>query len=505
MGSINKHWFKNLMSYRTPILGITVSVVLSLFSSAKADVSIQEVDVSAIADLQRPGQAWQRISGQGFHIFEGLDVPLINIRGTKKSWFLEDARLREWTPDFPRANLLSETVGLPDGTVIGGPSANHLRFIKPQGGDAFALIPDAVDLYWSDHLEGADIVFAKRSKEGALLVFDGESFVSSPIPEKGQTRQGEFLPWYSTALDGYFTASATDIWFYRTGDPEWHRLNEIETRSWDPDWGLFQRGSQDILSPDGTLLKVISENQLGLTQYRVSDGYPTAMLPSLAGQWNEVGNSGEVVGWLGFRHRHLLYAENHEEVEERTPKFVRVPPNSDVPQTFPDLRPLLLIYDENSISYQYRFAAMPGTDRLYFLHENGFAYYSDGQVSLLPAEWLGIVGNLPHFLATNHALYVAATNGLFLLGRDDTLTEVLAPRTKAGFGSNDKVFDLGCGGLSIGFFGWKTGIYSLNPTGEAALIMQSHSAIEVYGALPDGKSILFSEKEGHLKLLRAEC
>lgn len=164
-----------------------------------------------------------------------------------------------------------------------------------------------------------------------------------------------------------------------------------------------------------------------------------------------------------------------------------------------------LIHDEDSISYQYLFATMPGTDRLYFLHENGFAYYSGGEVSLLPAEWLGTVGKLPHFLATKTALYIAAHNGLYLIGQDDTLTKVLTPQTNAGFGSNDKVFDLGCDGHSVGFFGFKTGIYSLGPNRKATLIFQSSSPIQVYGVMPDKRSILYAEKEGSLKLLSAQC
>ncbi|MBT8152997.1 hypothetical protein KMP13_03650 [Epibacterium ulvae] len=461
--------------------------------------------MSVLPDLRQPGQAWERISGLDVHVFDGLNVPLIYIHGTKKSWFLENARLREWTNEFPQASSLNETVRLPDGSVIGGPSANHLRFFKRDDQASFERLPAADDLYWTDHVEGSNIIFAKKSSDGALLVFDGEGFVPSPVPEKGHTRQGEFLPWYSTALGGYFTAYAADIWFYRTSDPSWRPVKESETHSWAPSWGLYERGSRDTLSPDGSLLKVISENRIGLTQYRVSDGNPIEILPLLRGQWHQVGDSGEIVGWLGAWHRILLAAQDHEESEAHTPKFTSIPPNSDVPQTFPDLRPLILIHDENSISYQYRFATMPGTDRLYFLHGNGFAYYSGGEVSPLPAEWLDTVGKLPHFLTSETALYVIASNGLFRFGQDDTLTKVWTPQSKVGFGPNNYVFDLECEGNSIGFLGRKTGIYSLDPNGEATLIAQSHSAIQVYGVMPDKKSILFAESNGQLKLLSAEC
>lgn len=472
---------------------------------AQGDVTIRDVDVSAIPDLNKPGQAWKRIPKQGYHVFEGLDVPLLGVRGTGKSWVLNDAALEEWTSPFPIASLLASTVELADGAVIGGPSGNHLHFIKPKGEDAFRPIPGAAELYWTDHVEGSGVVFAKRSKDGPLLMLDEETLVPSPIPEQGHTKRGEFLPWYSEALGGYFTAWIADIWFYRLGDPDWQLVREDRPRSWAPSWGLFQRGSQDVLSPDGSLLKVISENRLELTQYKVSDGYPTDRLRSLVGQWHQVGDSGEIVGWLGPRHRNLLFAKDHEEVEARTPKFVRIPPNSDLPEVLPDLRPHVLIYDENSISYQYRFASMPGTDRLYFLHEDGFAYYSDGAVTVLPADWLDTIGEFPHFFATSQALYVIAKNGLYLLGQDDMLTEVVVPQAKAGFGSNDTLIELGCDGQSIGFLGWKTGIYSLDPTGEAYLIMQSQSPIRVFGVTPDGTSILFSEKEGLLKLLSVEC
>ena len=484
---------------------IVVPSMFAMAPAAHADVSIRDVEVSALPELNIPGQAWERISVRNYYVFEGLDVPLISIRGMQKSWFLKDARLEEWTFPFPKTNLLYETIELPGGAVIGGPSGNHLRFIKPIGKDAFEPIPEAAGLYWNDHVEGSGVVFAKRSKDGPLLVLDGETFLPSPIPEKGYTQNGEFLPWYSEALDGYFTASAADIWFYRLDDPSWQLVKEDKPRSWAPSWGFYQRGSQDFLSPDDSLLKVISKNGNALTQYKVSDGYPNEKLRSLGGQWYQIGDSGEIVGWLGSWHRNLILAEDSEEVEARTPKFVRIPPNSNLPKALPNLRPLILLYDENSISYQYRFANMPGTDRLYFLHEDGFAYYSDGAVTVLPVEWLDTVGKLPHFFATNKALYVVARNGLYLLSQDDTLIEVLAPQEEVGFGLNDKVFDLGCDGQSIGFFGWKTGIYLLDPIGEADLIMQSQSPIRVYGTTADGRSILFSEKEGRLKLLSAEC
>lgn len=498
---MNRCYFPHHISCLMLAFGIAASVLLSLAVSARADVSIQEVDVSALPDLRQQGQAWKRISGLGFHIFDGLDVPLIYIKGTKKSWFLENAQLLQWTHEFPQASGLNETVGLPDGTVIGGPSANHLRFIKSPEQNYFEPLPSAAELFWTDHIEGSDLVFAKKSKDGALLVFDDEKFFPSPVPEKGHTQQGEFLPWYSSALDGYFTAWASDIWFYRIDDPGWRAIKENETHSWAPSWGLYQRGSQDILSPDGSLLKVISENRTSLTQYRVSDGYPIEMLPSLGGQWHRVGDSGEIVGW----HRNLFDVQNSEETEERTPKLVRIPPNSDVPQTFPDLRPLILVHDEKSISYQFRFAKMNGTNRLYFLHKNGFAYFSGGEVSLLPSEWLDTVGELPHFFSTKNALYVAANNGLFLLGQDDTLMKVLIPQIKSGFGLNSKVFDLGCDGHSVGFFGRNTGIYSLGPNRKATLVFQSSSPIRVYGVMPDKRSILFAEREGSLKLLSAHC
>ena len=499
--------FLNHRSYRKPIFGIAVSILLSLAASVKADVdiSIRDIDVSLIPDLRQPGDAWKRISTQSFYVFTGLEVPLVSISGTNTNWFIEDAQLREWTFEFPQPNALHETVRLSDGTVVGGPTPNHLRFIKPEGQNVFEPIPEAADLYWSDSVEGSDVIFAKMSMDGALLTFDGEAFVPSPIPEIGQTRQGEFLPWYSKALDGYFTAWAGDIWFHRTGDPDWHQVQENQARSWAPSWGFYERGSQEILSPDGTLLKVISENQQTLGQYRISEGAPTEMLPSLLGQWHQVSGSSEIVGWRGSWQRNLLDTDDHERVAERTPQFVRIRPNSDVPEIYPDLRPLILSYDENSISYQYRFAAMPETDRLYFLHENGFAYYSNGVVKFLPTEWLDTVGNLPRFFATQHRLYVAASNGLYLLGEDDTLNQVLEPQTQSGFGVNDEVFDLGCDGYGVGFFGWQTGIYSLDPTGMVTLVAQSPSPIRVYGLMPDGRSILFSEQDGRLKLLSAEC
>ncbi len=283
------------------------------------------------------------------------------------------------------------------------------------------------------------------------------------------------------------------------------KYRKAKYNSWAPSWGLYERGSRDILSPDRALLKVISKNALSLRQYRISDGYPTDMLPSLAGQWHQVADSGEIVGWRGFQSRYLFSAEDHEKVEERTPQFVRIAPNSDTPEVIADLRPLILIHDENSISYQYSFAAIAKTDRLYFLHEDGFAYYSNGKVKRLPAEWLDSVGKLPHFVTTNHALYIAAGNGFFLVGEDDTLTHVVAPQSQAGFGVDHNAFELECEGYGVGFFGSKTGIYSFDLNGMVTLIEQFPAPVKPYGVMPDGKSGLFSERDGHLKLLSAEC
>jgi hypothetical protein len=263
---------------------IAVFSAFAVASVAQGDVTIRDVDVSAIADLHKPGQTMERISKQNYHVSEGLDVPLLNIRGTKESWLLKDARLEEWTSPFPIASLRASTVELADGAVIGGPSGNLLHFIKPKGEDAFRPIPRADELYWTDHVEGSGVVFAKRSKDGPLLVLEGEHLIPSPIPEKGRTKLGEFLPWYSEALGGYFTAWRADIWYHRLSDPGWQLVKEDNTRSRAPSWGFFQRGSHDVLSPDGSLLNVISKNRLGLTRYKVSNGYPTDELRSLAGQ-----------------------------------------------------------------------------------------------------------------------------------------------------------------------------------------------------------------------------
>ncbi len=496
---------RNLIDCPNMFWKILISSMFALASVARADVVVRDLDVSVLPELSQSGWAWEQISEQSYFVFEGLNVPLINIKGTKKSWYLEDGRLEEWTSPFPRATLMIETVKLPDGSVIGGPTGNHLRFVKPQGESAFRQIPEAAELYWTDHVEGSGAVLAKRSKDGPLLVLQGDSFVPSPIPEKGQTQQGEFLPWYSVALGGYFTAWAADIWFYRAGDPDWRRVEENENRSWSPAWGLFERGSNESLSPDATLLKVISDNRILLTQYRLQDGYPVEKLHGFAGQWHQIGDSSEIVGWHGRWHRNILDEEDRRKVDALTPKFVRFSPNSDLPETIPDLFPLILSHGEKSIIYQYHFATMPETDRLYFLHSGGFAYYSDGVVTRLPAEWLDTVGKFPKFLTTEQALYIAAQNGLYLLRPDNKLTEVIASPDEAGFATHSKLFDLVCAGQSIGFFGWKTGIYSLKPTGEVDLILQSEAPIRAYGTTPDGMSVLFSEKDGRLNLLTAEC
>lgn len=86
--------FSRFKYFLKHVFGCAVSVSLSLAASASADVSIQEVDVSLLPDLRQPGQAWERISGQTVHLFDGVDVPLIHVSGTRKSWFVESASLR---------------------------------------------------------------------------------------------------------------------------------------------------------------------------------------------------------------------------------------------------------------------------------------------------------------------------------------------------------------------------------------------------------------------------
>lgn len=174
--------------------GLAVSVLISA-AQARSEVVVRDIDVAGVPGLEAPGAAWDRVPSQSFRVFEGLDVPLIAVRGTDQSWYLDGDRLLEWTQAFPTANALAETVRLRDGTVIGGPSPNHLRYIQRPGEAGFAPLEEADDFYWSDHVEGADIVFGKVSRMGPLMVLEDRRFVPSSVPEKGQTGQGEFLPW----------------------------------------------------------------------------------------------------------------------------------------------------------------------------------------------------------------------------------------------------------------------------------------------------------------------
>lgn len=477
----------------------------TVFGRESSDFSLIDIDVSAVTDLSHPGQAWERIPNQSVYSFEGLDVPLISILGSKKSWALNDAKLLKWPHAFPQATGLSETIRLPDGTVIGGLKANKFEFVKPQGNEFFELIPGADELYWSDYVEGSDMVFAKKSPDGKLLEFDGHEFVPSQFPEKGKTEIGEFLPWYSASLDGYFTAWNDAIWFYREGDPDWQQIEEIKPQSWAPNWGLFQRGSQEVLSPDGSLLKVISKNKSQLTQYRISDGRPKEMLPTMIGEWHPVGSSGDIVGWFGNPILHFGQPMNQKKIMNDRPQFVRLSPNSDTPVKLSRLWPNKGLLKNDTLFFTYSFATKPGSERIYFSHDQGFSYYEKGVVVSLPAEWEDIIGKRPKFLASHHDLYVTTLKGLYHVGQDDALELVLRWNLNRSSHWLDEVFNLDCGGLSVGFFQADRSIYSLEPNGNLSHIDGSSYPFRPYGIMPDGKSILYSELAGNLKLLSAKC
>lgn len=281
------------------------------------------------------------------------------------------------------------------------------------------------------------------------------------------------------------------------GDPEWRRVDAAEVRSWSPGWGLYQRGSEDFLSPDGAILKVIARNEGVLDQYDVSGGVPVRKRALFAGYWTRVADTAEVFGWLGGQDQLLATGP------ARMPELARFAPNSGTPEVLEGFRPRVLSENGRRRTFQYEFGRMPGTDRIYFLHETGFAYYVDGAVTRLPDAWLETVGDLPRFRVLRDALYIAARKGLFLVGRDGTLTQVLAARDEVGFSLDAEVFDLGCEAIAV--LGRNAGIYRFSADGAVERVHDAGGPVRVLGQVPGDGPVLFAEKNGRLKLVEADC
>lgn len=228
-------------------MSLALLAVHLVCGNAYANVTVSEVDISALALLGLQ-EDLANLHESGFYVFEGVDGGLLWVGG--QSWHLSNDALLPWTMDFPKALGSHEVFSMGDGRILGGTSGNHLRYILDPQSNVFKDFQAAQGVYWTDYLEGADIVFARRERSGPLLQLDGNTFVPSQIPEHGQTREGEFLPWYSSALGGYFTAWAADLWFFRPGDEHWQEIEEVVVGdippSRAPTWGFFCTGIRGL-------------------------------------------------------------------------------------------------------------------------------------------------------------------------------------------------------------------------------------------------------------------
>lgn len=272
-------------------------------SAAFPDVTIEDVDVSVVAGLDMPGAAWERVKSIHFRIFEGIETPLMAIRETGGSYYIDGTTLTQWERPFPYAGVLAFSVRLKNGSVLGGKSRAHLHYIKRPGSDEFVPLADAKDIYWTSYVEGSDTVFGRFSKDGPLMILQDEVFRFSPFPGKGVNKHGEFLPWYSTTIKGYFKTTVFGVWFLADGEQDWQEIDPSEPRSLKPGLGLNTRGSTEHPSPNGALLKVISESRTTLNGFYLADGRPKIWLPNYVGTWHPVAPNGSIFGWLGSWHR----------------------------------------------------------------------------------------------------------------------------------------------------------------------------------------------------------
>lgn len=483
---------------------VLAALMIQMFGAPlKSEVALRTVETSAISSFNIEGDYLDGLSPLDFYLFDGLNVPLINIGG--KSWYIRDGQLLEWNEPFPTAHPLAETVTLHDGSVLGGPTSNHMRYVLNPVRGAFEEFPEAQGFYWTDYEEGSDMIFARSSKTGPLLIFEDGAFVPSPIPQQGQTRHGEFLPWYSTALGGYFTSWITDFWFYRPGDLHWQKVDEIETRSWTASWGLFQRGSEDFLSPDGSLLRVISENRLTLNQYEMSGLTPSLLLSPITGQWYRLDSTDEIVGWLGSADQWIVPPDSQNEEESPVPQFVRFAPNSAHPNVIEGIIPRVSNTYANRLYYHYEFAKHPRSGALYFVHNRGFSYYSDGVVTNLPESWMDLVGSVPKLFSSQYALYIGGENGIFHIENDNSLNQIWSPKSDYWSALEIEVFDLDCEDLSLGFFGRSDSVYSFHPDGFIELVYQSQNSLRPLGVLPTGQSLVLHEGGEESSLIELGC
>jgi hypothetical protein len=489
-----------LSSFKSTVLMIAALWFHGL--PVQSQIIIQDIDTSAVEGLNNPAQAFERIPQSSIASHNGIEFPLVGIRGTSDLWYLDEYKLRKWSKDFPRSLAGASVIELSSGTSLGAELSTGLGYIKRPTDDHFKTFAAAQGLYWYSHLEGTDIVFGKFSKDGPLMVLQDETFVLAPFPEQGHTRLGEFLPWYSQELHGLFTVWRNDLWFLRDGETEWRRVEGKLYRT-APSWGFYQRESQEFLSPNAALLKVISKNSLRLGLYEVENGYPTHMGDSFYGMWRSIETTEDIVGWRGiWSKRYFSAAEKN--TRATVPQLVKFSPNAKTPKIIEGYQPLILLQNEKSISYQYEFETMPGTDRLYFLHSDGFGYFSEGEVIRLPESWLETVGKLPKFFKSHSSLYVGAKNGLFQITDDDQIKRVLRPDA-AGFSLGTEIHTMSCNNTSLGFVGFKTGVYIMRPDGEAERVYQATSPIRVLYVSPERNEVLFSERDGLLKQISVLC
>ena len=489
-------------------LFIAMTSLLGFGVAAQAEATIKTIDVSEIEGLEQAGEAYKRLSTQDFYSFKGIDHPIVFVNKANGRWYWHEDKLKKWDQNFPLVSFLTASIELSDGTLLSGKTPNHLRYIKRPTNTQFEQLPALQDLYWTNHIAGSDIVLAKRTRNGPLLVLKNEQLLAAPFPELGKTRKGEFLPWYSRKLDGLITSYLGKLWFLKIGTQDWRKIVENPkkpgTGSRAPNWGVYQKNAKEVLSVTRDRLYVIKKNGTILDRYIVEDGYPMQKLRSFHGGWHILDGSDDIFGWNGKWDNRIFEDNEISEILSNRPELARLSSTSQAPQVFEGYEPKILLQNENKISYQYEFETMPGTNRMYFLHSEGFAFYADGQVTALPKHWLSIVGDVPKFLKSHNALYVASDNGIFHITKDGRLVQLLKAK-KPHLSLHAKIFTTSCETKSIGFFGWRAGIYTMHSDGSAKLIYQSPSPVKIYGTSSAGDAVLFAEKEGQLKSVNVTC
>lgn len=483
---------------------IALALTFFLFGSFVSEGRcIDPISAENASIFARPGEAYDRL--HSIRRMDGIEGLVFGIRGRPHAYRFADKEISPMENEFPESTPLSESRTLQNGDIVGNGFQSRTLYIKRVGDADFSSIAGTKGYYWSSFEAGSRSLFVKLTRDGPLLELQNGQLMHSELPYVEGYSPHEFLPWYSRELDGFLIAALSDLWFIKKGEIRWSQINEGVESSYSEEWGFYQQGSREVLSPDGRSLKVISENSHTVAVYSVEAGRPVSLLQVFPGKWLLIPDTGEIVGWSGLQHNYYIEGQSDEEILLHQPRFAVVAPNGTKPELISDLEPTGYFKRAKSVAsafYSWEMAYLQSASAILFEHKGGFSTYRNGSISSQPeiSRAVSSVGAKIVYLAGS--IFISNDNAVVSIGSDLTIERILSPGPSEDF-VNPSFYELDDQSV---IFSTTTGeIYMSERGAQFELVVKSNPGPHIVMAAHGDPAAFIAIRNGGSLLLSAGC